>query len=85
MPTFKNAMGLNIVMDYDPDLPWYDALVEADRLKVPVVLRETLPNEDVLYYYGYLGFNKVPTHTVNENMTVTASFSLQSDPVRYAA
>lgn len=85
VPTFKNAMGMNIVMDYDPTLPWYDALVEADRTKEPVVLRETLPNGDVLYYYGYLGFNKVPTHTVNENMTVTANFSLQSDPIRYEA
>jgi hypothetical protein len=85
VPTFKNAMGMNIVMDYDPDLPWYDALVEADRAKEPVVLRETLPNGDQLYYYGYLGFNKVPTHGINENMTVTATFSLQSDPVRYPA
>ena len=84
-PTYKNAMGFNIVLDYDPDLPWYDALVTADRVKEPVVLRETLPNGDVIYYYGYISFNKVPSHTVNENMTVTASFSIQADPMRYAA
>lgn len=82
-PTFKNAMGFNIVLDYDPDKPWYDALKNADRVKDPVVLRETLPNGDVLYYYGYIGFNGVPTKTINENMTVQASFSLQSDPIRY--
>lgn len=85
VPTFKSAMGMNIVMDFDPDLSWFDALVEADYEKNPVVLRETLPNGDTYYYYGYIGFNKVPSKTMNENMTVTATFSLQSDPIRYAA
>lgn len=82
-PTFKNAMTMTMVLDYDPDLPWYDALVELDAAKEPVVLRETLPNGDLLLFYGYISFNKVPTHTVDENMTVTATFSLLSDPIRY--
>lgn len=83
-PTFKNALVLDMVLDYDPDLAWYAALVEADRKREPVVLRETLPNGDVLYFYGLIAFNKVPTQTVNENMTVLASFSLNCDPIRYA-
>lgn len=83
-PTFKNPMTMTMVLDYDPDLPWYDALVELDAAKEPVVLRETLPNGDLLLFYGYISFNKVPTHTVDENMTVTATFSLLSDPIRYA-
>jgi len=84
-PTFKNAQGDKIVMDYDPDLAWYDALIELDRLRAPVVLRETLPNGELIYTYGYLSFNKVPTKQINENMTVTATFSAISDPIRYAA
>lgn len=84
-PTFKGAMGITIVMDYDPDLPWDATLKELDRAKDPVVLRETLPNGDVLYYYGFISYNGVPSKTTNENMTVQAAFSLQSDPVRYAA
>src|SRR6478736_885416 len=85
VPTSKSPDGMTITMDYDPDLAWYDALIELDRLKEPVVLRETLPNGDVIYYYGYVSFNKVPTKTLNENMTVKATFSLLADPIRYDA
>jgi hypothetical protein len=84
-PTSKDAMSDTYVLDYDPSLPWYDALIELDRLKEPVVLRETLPNGDVIYYYGYLSFNKVPTKTPDENMTVKMTFSHLADPIRYAA
>lgn len=85
VPTSKSPDGMSITMDYDPDLAWYDALIELDRLKEPVVLRETLPNGDTIYYYGYVSFNKVPTKTLNENMTVKATFSMLADPIRYDA
>lgn len=84
-PTFKNAQTMTIVMDYDPDLPWYQTLIDLDRLKEPVVLRETLPNEDVIYYYGLISFNKSPTKAINENMQVSASLSQQTDSIRYGA
>lgn len=84
-PTFKNAMAMTILLDYDPNLPWYEALKAADRSREPVVLRERLPGGDVIYYYGLLSFNDVPTKRLNENMQVAATFSLQSDPIRYAA
>lgn len=82
-PTYKNAMSLAVVMDYDPSLPWYETLIDLDGIKDPVVLRELLPNGSTIYYYAYPSFNKVPTKTVNENVTVTATFSLISDPMRY--
>ncbi len=85
VPTSKSPDGMSILLDYDPDLAWYDAMIELDRLKEPVVLRETLPNGDVIYYYGYISFNKVPTKTLNENMTVKATFSMLCDPIRYDA
>lgn len=85
VPTSKSPDGMTITLDYDPDLAWYDAMIELDRLKEPVVLRETLPNGDVIYYYGYISFNKVPTKTLNENMTVKATFSMLADPIRYDA
>lgn len=84
-PTFKNAMALVITLDYDPELPWYQTLIELDARREPIVLRETLPSGDVIYYYGTPSFNKVPTKTVNENMTVVATFSLDADPIRYEA
>ncbi len=84
-PTFKNAMELAITLDYDRTLPWYDALIEADRTRTPVVLRETLPSRETVLYYGTIAFNKVPTKTVNENMTVVATFYLETDPITYDA
>jgi hypothetical protein len=85
VPTFKSAMTMKIILDYDPDQAWYDALVELDRLREPIVLREILPNGDTFYYFGYLAFNKVASKTMNENMTNTATFSLLTDPIRYDA
>jgi hypothetical protein len=84
-PTFKSPMTTTITLDYDPNLPWYDTLRDLDRLKGVVVLRETLPNGDVIFYVGSIAFNGVPSKTINENMTVVASFSLQAEPIRYAA
>jgi hypothetical protein len=84
-PTSKSAESFEITMDYDPNLPWYAALIELDRLQEPVVLREILPGGDTIYYYGYISFNKVPTKGLNENMTNKATFSLSADPIRYAA
>lgn len=85
-PTFKSAMTMEIEMDFDPALPWYDALVTIDgKTGVPVVLREVLPSGDTFYYAGLMSFNKVPTKQVNQNMTVTATFAINSDPIRYAA
>lgn len=85
VPTSKSPDGMAITLDYDPNLAWYNALIEMDRTKEPVVLRETLPNGDVIYYYGYVSFNKVPSKVLNENMTVKATFSLLCDPIRYDA
>lgn len=84
-PTSKAAMSNVYTLDYDPNLAWHQALVDLDRLKKPVVLRETLPAGDVIYYYGYVSFNEVPTKTPDENMTVSVTFSMQATPIRYAA
>lgn len=84
-PTYKSAMGYNIVLDEDSDLPWFEVLKDMDRKQEPVVLRETLPNGDTIYYVGTLSFNAIPTKTLNENSTVTATFSINSDPIRYKA
>lgn len=84
-PTFKNAMTMTVSLDYDPDKPWYAALIEADRMREPVVVRGVLPNGSTLFYYAYPSFNKVPVGQVNENLQNTAVFSLIADPIRYEA
>lgn len=84
-PTFKSAQTLTLQVDYDPSLPHFAVLVELDRKRQPVVLRETLTNGDVIYYFGWFSFNKVPSKTLNEFMTNQATFSLTADPIRYDA
>lgn len=84
-PTFKNAITMTFSLDYDPDKPWYAALIAADRLREPVVVRGVLPNGQMLLYYAYPSFNKVPVGQVNENLQNTAVFYLIADPIRYEA
>lgn len=84
-PTFKSAQSRTFMMDYQPTKPHFNACIELDRKKEIVILRETLPNGDVIYYAGYLSFNKEPTRALNEFMSNAMTFSLSSDSVRYAA
>jgi hypothetical protein len=84
-PTFKNPITLTFLMDYDPDKPWYEALIGVDFAREPVVIRATLPNGAVILYYGYPSFNKVPTGAVNVNLQNTFTLSLLADPIRYEA
>lgn len=83
-PTFKNAKVITLTLDYDPALAWYAALVEADAVKDPVVLRAVLPNLDELYYLVYPSFDGDPSMTLDQNMQNTATFSMTSEFTRYA-
>ena len=84
-PTFKTAQGREFMLDYDPALPHYAALVELDRKRMVTILRETLPNGDVIYYAGRVSFNKEPTRALNEFMSNQMSFSMSADSIRYPA
>jgi len=75
VPTFKNAKTITLPLYFDPDLPWYDAAVAADRRKDPVVLRIRLPDGDTMYRYGYMSFDSDPTMSANNPMQVTMTFS----------
>ncbi|MDF4005320.1 phage tail protein [Luteibacter sp. PPL552] len=82
-PTNKNPQTMTFNMDYDPDKPWYPALVAADRQGEPVVLRVILPNKYALYYLVYPSFNETPTLNSKQNMQNVASFALIGPPSRY--
>lgn len=85
-PTFKNARALTLTLDYDPDLSWHTALLNADELGTVHALRAVLPSGATLYYGVYVGFDGEPTLTINENMKTTVSFALASPfSTRYAA
>ena len=53
--------------------------------RIDTALRERLPTGDVLLYTGYLSFQPSPTRTRNENATVTAVMSINSEILRYPA
>lgn len=84
-PTDQNPLVLTFVMDYDPDLPWPDELEKLSKSRQLVVMRESLPSGDVLVYTGYLTYQKSPSRVRNENMTVTAVMSVNSDILRFPA
>lgn len=84
-PTDQNPLVLTFMMDYDPDLPWDAALQEVSKARQLVVMRERLPTGDVLLYTGYLSYQKSPSRTRNENMTVTAVMSVNSEILRFPA
>lgn len=84
-PTDQNPLILTFTMDYDPDMAWSAALEEVSRKQQLVVMRERLKTGDVLLYTGYVGYQPSPTRTRNENMTVTATMSINSDILRFPA
>lgn len=85
LPTQASAQSLTLTIADDPTLSGYTALKAAAETRALTPLRATLPNGSIILYAGILSFNETPTMTKNEVMTVTATFSLQGRPVRYAA
>lgn len=83
--TFKNAKVINITLDYDPALAWYNALSKLDDSQDLQVLRATLPNGAQLFYAVDVAFDEDPTMTMNQNMTNSVAFSLNSKMTRYEA
>lgn len=83
--TFKNAKSINITLDYDPALAWYDELSRLDKQQDLQILRATLPNGAQLFYAVDVAFDDDPSMTLNENMTNVATFSLNSELTRYEA
>lgn len=84
LPTQQSPMSMTMVIADDPTLAGYIALKAAAEARDLVALRATLPDGSKILYNGYVSFNETPTMTKNQIMGVTATFSLQGRPVRYA-
>jgi tail tube protein len=84
-PTFKSARNRTYMLDYQPDKPHFDALIELDRSQEITVLRETLRNGDVIYYAGRCSFDADPTTALNEFISNAFAFSPTADSIRYPA
>ena len=85
LPTQASAQSIAIQIADDPTLPGYIALRNASRSRAITAMRAALPDGSVILYNGYVSLNETPTFNKGEIMTVTATFSLQGLPVRYAS
>lgn len=85
IPTQSSAQTLTMTIADDPSLAGYIALKAAAETRTATPLRLTMPSGAILLYNGFVSFNETPSMTKNEVMGVTATFSLVSKPVRYAA
>lgn len=85
IPTTTSAQSITIGIGDDPSLAGYLALKAAGEKKDIRALRVNFPDGSVIVYNGYVSFNETPSMTKGQVMQVSASFSLQGRPVRYAA
>jgi len=85
LPTQASAQSIAIEIADDPALAGYIALRNASRSRALTAMRAALPDGSVILYNGYVSLNETPTFNKGEIMTVTATFSLQGQPVRYAS
>jgi hypothetical protein len=85
LPTQSSPMTITMAIADDPSLPGYQAVKALADTRQLVGLKATMPNGSVILYNGYVSFNETPTMTKNSVMVVTATFSLQGRPVRYAS
>lgn len=85
IPTVTSAQSIRITVADDPNLAGYQALKAAADARAIRALRLTLPDGSFILYQGYVSFNETPTVTKGNVMSVQATISLQSRPVRYAS
>lgn len=83
IPTGYSAMSINLTIADDPSLPGYKVLKTAKTTRNLHAIKMQLPNASELLYNGYVSLNETPTTTKGEIMTVSASLSLTTQPVRY--
>lgn len=85
-PTVKSARSMTITMDYDPSLPWHAALLAADQLGTPHVIRAAMPSGRTIYYSMYVAYDGEPSFDINTNQQVTLSLAFDNPRSRaYAA
>jgi len=85
MPTQASPMSMSLSIADDASLAGYIALDAASESRALTGLKCTLPDGSVIVYNGYVSLNKTPSMTKNNIMAVSATFSLQGPPVRYAS
>ena len=85
IPTIFSAQSIAIDIADDPSLAGYIALKAASDARAIRALKLAMPDGSFILYQGYVTLNETPTVSKGAVMTVKATFSLQSRPVRYAS
>ena len=85
IPTVYSAQVLTLEIADDPSLAGYQALRAASEARATRALKIAMPDGSILLYQGYVSMNESPSVTKGQIMTIKATFSLQSRPVRYAS
>lgn len=85
IPTTFSAQSITLDIADDPTLAGYQALKAASDARAVRALKIALADGSLILYQGYVSLNETPTLTKGSVMTVKATFSLQSRPVRYSA
>jgi hypothetical protein len=85
IPTIFSAQSIKIDIADDPSLAGYIALKAASDARAIRALKIAMPDGSFILYQGYVSLNETPTVSKGQVMQVSATFSLQSRPVRYAS
>lgn len=57
VPIGQSARQYALQLDYDANMPWFEAAKAISRKRKPTVIRIQLPDGDIVYEFGYVHFN----------------------------
>jgi hypothetical protein len=83
LPTITSAQSIALTIADDATLAGYIALKAASDARALTPIRLALVDGSMVLYNGIIALNETPTLTKGQVMSVRASISLQSRPVRY--
>lgn len=83
--TGKSATSVTLTLADDQTKAWFSVLVAADKDGLNRAVRQTLPNNALIYSNVNVAFNEIPNLTSNEAITNTCTLSNQAKVTRYAS
>ncbi len=85
IPTIQSAYGMTLTIADDSSLSGYVLLKAAAEDRLKRAFKVTLASGAVILYNAYVSLRETPTLNVNNIMTVEATLSLLSKPIRYSS
>ena len=86
IPTFKNAVGVNLVIADDDTLAGYILCQAANDDRVPRAVRITKPNGGIIVFSAYITLAPMPTLEINQLARAQVTMSLENpEPTKYAS